>query len=115
MPKGLKRQYGQGDLHFVTFCCYHHRCYLESVHAKNLFLKILAELRGKFGFHLVGYVIMPDHVHLLVSEPKKDNLSRVMQILKQRVSRRMRGNQRCRTTAQLSLNFDDAIAADRRF
>ena len=72
-------------------------------------------MRSKFGFRLIGYVIMPDHVHLLFSEPKKDNLSRVLQVLKQRVSRRMRGKKRRGTKGQLSLNFDDTMAADRRF
>jgi REP element-mobilizing transposase RayT len=43
-----------------------------------------------FDFRLVGYVLMPEHVHLLISEPKKSNVSRVLQVLKQRVSRAMK-------------------------
>jgi putative transposase len=30
---------------------------------------------------------MPEHFHLLISEPAKENVARVMQVLKQRVSR----------------------------
>jgi hypothetical protein len=41
---------------------------------------------------------MPEHVHLLLSEPKKGTPSTVLQMLKQRVSRKMRkrttGNRR---------------------
>jgi putative transposase len=41
---------------------------------------------------------MPEHVHLLLSEPKKGTPSTLLQMLKQRVSRKMRkrttGNQR---------------------
>ena len=33
---------------------------------------------------------MPEHVHLLVSEPKKGTPSTVLQMLKQRVSRKLR-------------------------
>jgi putative transposase len=41
-----------------------------------------------------GYVVMPEHIHLLVSEPEKDDLSRVMQVLKQRVARKVLGELR---------------------
>jgi putative transposase len=37
-----------------------------------------------------GYVVMPEHFHLLIGEPEKKNVSRAMQVLKQRVSRRCR-------------------------
>ena len=33
MPKGLRRRYGQGHLHFVTFSCYRHLPLLGSVRA----------------------------------------------------------------------------------
>jgi putative transposase len=38
----------------------------------------------------VGYVVMPEHVHLLVSEPERTKLSTAMQMLKQLVSRRLK-------------------------
>ena len=115
MPKGLKRHYGQGDLHFITFCCYHRRGYLQTVGARNLFLKVLGEARSTFQFRLIGYVIMPEHVHLLISEPKKSNVSRVLQVLKQRVSRAMRGKKRGISRSQLRLKFGDSMTEDRRF
>jgi putative transposase len=105
MPKGLKRHYGQKDLHFLTFCCYHRRRYLETVRARNLFVKVLAEVRAQFNFQLVGYVVLPDHVHLLLSEPRKGTLSKVLQVLKQRVSRQIRKTRRRSSKKQLRLNF----------
>jgi hypothetical protein len=75
MPKRLQRHYGQKHLHFVTFCCYQRRRYLETVRARNLFVKVLGEVRTQFNFLLVGYVVMPDHVHLLLSEPPKGTVS----------------------------------------
>jgi putative transposase len=36
---------------------------------------------------LYGYVVMPEHVHLLVSEPERETLARAMQSLKQSVAR----------------------------
>ena len=38
---------------------------------------------------VVGYVVMPEHVHLLLSEPERGNLSLVMQALKQGFARRL--------------------------
>jgi putative transposase len=38
------------------------------------------------GFVVAAYVVMPQHVHLLVSEPKKALLSKAIQALKLSVS-----------------------------
>jgi len=107
MPKGLRRRYGQHHLHFITFSCYRRLPLLASARARHLFVKILGEVRDRHGFALVGYVVMPEHIHLLISEPPKATPSTVMQALKQRVSRRLRRNsQRRSSSAQLSLRFD---------
>jgi putative transposase len=71
MPKKLKRYYGRGELHFVTFSCYRRLALLATAFARNLFVKELDEVRHEYDFLLVGYVLMPNHVHLLISEPKK--------------------------------------------
>lgn len=115
MPRRLKRHHGHKDLHFVTFCCYHRHRHLQTARARNLFLKVLAAVRKQFGFRLVGYVLMLDHVHLLMSEPEKASVSRVLQVLKQRVSRAMRGKKRRPSTTQFRLDFGDATREDRRF
>ena len=91
MTSGLNRYYGTGDLHFITFSCYRRLPLLETVHARDIFVKELARVRTELGSRLLGYVVMPEHVHLLVSEPKVGTPSAAMQKLKQRVSRRIRG------------------------
>jgi putative transposase len=115
MPRNLKRHYGKGDLHFVTFSCFERRPLLGTARARNLFVKVMGELRERYGFKLIGYVLMPEHVHLLVSEPKKGTPSKVVQVLKQRVSRAMRGKRRRSSPAQLSLKFPNELGALRRF
>jgi len=67
-------------------------------------VKILGEVRDRYGFSLVGYVVMPEHIHLLISEPAKGTPSTVLQVLKQRVSRRLRRKARA-STRQLKLRF----------
>ena len=87
MRNPLKRYYGQGDLHFVTFSCYRRRALLGSPQARDRFVSILDEVRSRHSFQLIGYVLMPEHVHLLVSEPVKGSPSLTLQVLKQKVSR----------------------------
>ena len=90
MPGMLKRYYGKGDLHFITFCCYRRLRLLGSADARNAFVAALDEVRAKYGFALVGYVVMPEHVHLLIGESEASNPSTVVQSLKLRVSKRLR-------------------------
>jgi putative transposase len=35
----------------------------------------LERARRWYGFYVVGYVVMPEHVHLLISEPERSNLA----------------------------------------
>lgn len=107
MPKGLRRYYGKGDLHFVTFSCYRRLPLLGTERARNLFVKELARVRSKYGLQLVGYVVMLNHVHLLMSEPQKGTPSTVLQMLKQRVSRKLRSRNKRRAVNQMELPFDE--------
>ena len=109
MPKGLRRRYGLRHLHFITCSCYRRMPLLASSRAKNLFVKILGEVRDRYGFALAGYVVMPNHIHLLISEPARGTPSTVMQVLKQRVSRRLRPKPRKKVSSQqLRLPFRQA-------
>ena len=100
----LKRFYGRNDLHFVTFSCYQRRPYLGTIRARNCFVRILDQVRRRHKFALIGYVLMPEHVHLLMSEPARSNPSKVLQVLKQRVSRSLRGR-KLGSGTQLWLSF----------
>ena len=115
MPRKLKRYHGRGDLHFITFSCYERRALLRTVRVRDLFLKILEQERQRCAASVVGYVVMPEHVHLLLSEPKKGTLAKLMQVLKQRVSHAMRRRRRREVSGQLSLAFPVSPAGLRRF
>ena len=86
----LERRYGLGHLHFITCSCYRRKPLLATPRARDLFLKILADVRHRYDFALLGYVVMPEHIHLLISEPNVRDPSDVMKVLKQRVSRALR-------------------------
>jgi putative transposase len=63
MRNPLRRHYGRGDLHFVTFSCYRRRPFLGTRHARDRFVRVLNEVRSRHAFKLLGYVVMPEHVH----------------------------------------------------
>ena len=107
MPKGLRRYYGKGHLHFITFSCYRRLPLLKSARARDIFVRELAKLREELGFRLIGYVVMPEHVHLLLGEPQRGIPSRVLQKLKLRVARRLRKRRRSTPAGQMPLPFEE--------
>ena len=86
MPAGLHRTYGAQHLHFITCSCYHRKPKLRTARSRDRFLSILEQTRQRYGFVVVGYVVMPEHFHFLISEPEVGNPSTVMQVLKQRTA-----------------------------
>ena len=82
MTRGLVRYHHTGNFHFLTFSCYHRLPFLKSVAARDLFETSLERMRRRYSFVAAGYVVMPEHVHLLVSEPRIGMLSRAVQALK---------------------------------
>jgi putative transposase len=89
--KGERIRYQQtGEFHFLTFSCYRRRPYLSMVAAMELFEDALERVRLRSLFAVAGYVVMPEHVHLLVNEPRRGLLSRAVQALKLSVLMRSR-------------------------
>jgi hypothetical protein len=74
MPKGLRRIHGGGDFNFITCSCYRRLPFLGSARRRGLFLKILEEVRQRYSFIVVGFVVMPEPFHILMSEPKTGTL-----------------------------------------
>ena len=89
MPPSLRRYQQTGHLHFITFSCYRRQPKLVTWAARARFEESLEQARRCYGVGLLGYVAMPEHVHLLVSEPEKGPLSIAIQALKQSVARRL--------------------------
>jgi putative transposase len=92
VPWGLKRFQESKQSHFLTFSCYHRRPLLATAAAKRVFEAALERVRRSFGLCVFGYVVMPEHVHLLLSEPPRRTLAGALKSLKQGVSRRLIGD-----------------------
>ncbi len=86
MPDGLKRLHRSGQSHFITFSCYQRRPLLRQMSLQDDFLVALEQMRIQFAMRVYGYIVMPEHVHLLLSEPEDDQMGKAMQVLKMRVS-----------------------------
>src|ERR1017187_9169473 len=89
MWRKLKRYYGAGDLHFITCSCYRRQPWLGTARRGDLFLTVLEQVRRRYPFVVVGYVVMPEHIHLPISEPQQKTPSTVMQALKLGFARRV--------------------------
>ena len=87
MPSRLRRYQHTRDLHFITFSCYRRQSKLANPHARTVFESALEQTRAKYDLRVTGYVVMPEHVHLLMTEPHKASLATALQALKQSVSR----------------------------
>lgn len=107
MPSGLHRTYGADHLHFVTCSCYRRLPFLRSARSRDRFLSILEQTRARYRFVVVGYVVMPEHFHLLITEPARGTPSTVMQVLKQRTARALLPKRKQRNPRQRSLFGDE--------
>ena len=101
MPWSLRRLQQSRQLHFITFSCYRRQPRLSTPETRRVFEQQLEVVRRRFRACVYGYVVMPEHVHLLVSEPERGALASLIQSLKQMVSRK--------------LGFDDAHFWQRRY
>jgi REP element-mobilizing transposase RayT len=63
---------------------------LATAHRRDLFLRVLEQTRRRYQFVVVGYAVMPEHFHLLISEPENGDPSVVMKVVKQRFTRLVR-------------------------
>ena len=99
MTYRLHRYYGNRHLPFIACSSYRRQPWLGTRSRRHQFLKVLEEVRQRYGFVVVSYVVMPEHFHLLMSEPDQGTLSIVMQVLKQRFAHQVLERRRQRRSA----------------
>ena len=92
MPSHLKRYHTEGHYHSLTFSCYRRFPYLGDNRSRTVFLDTLETLRERHRFFVFGYVLMPEHVHLLLSEPRLQRLDNSLCVLKGQTSKVLKGS-----------------------
>jgi putative transposase len=115
VTKGLNRFYGDYDLHFITGSCYRRQPELGAAYRRDLFLKLLEEARRKYRFVVYGYVVMPEHFHLLISEPETGDPSIVMKVVKERFTRHINRKRKSSAAQTLLWNITRTPLWQKRF
>jgi putative transposase len=87
----LKRFQRAESLHFITFSCFHRFPLLEAAGARETVEAVLEQTRTRHQARIYAYVLMPEHVHLLINEPSSILLSQFLKAVKQMTSRKLRG------------------------
>ena len=83
------RSFAPGQLQFITASTYRRVPLFLSPKFCGEFVKVLEEVRAEFRFRLLGWVLMPEHFHLLIWPQPDESTSRVVQQLKQRTAARI--------------------------
>jgi len=92
MPHGLKRFQRAEALHFITFSCLNRLPFLDAPEPKETVEIILEQTRARHQASVYAYVLMPEHIHLLINEPPSILVAQFLKALKQIVSRKLRGD-----------------------
>ena len=74
--------------HFITSKTYRSQKIFSKGKVADLLIQTLFEVKEKLNFRLIGFVVMPDHIHLMVVPDKRNSISDVMRHIKGRFSRR---------------------------
>ena len=74
--------------HYVTAVTFKRVPVFRSEYACQLLVDSLAETRSHCAFKLIGYVVMPDHVHVILN-PLRKSISEVVRRLKSLSARRI--------------------------
>ena len=69
LPRKKVKHYDNGEPHFLTFSCFQRMPLLSKDRTREWFVDALERARNEHGFHLWAWVIMPEHVHILLWPP----------------------------------------------
>jgi len=101
--------------HFVTFSCYHRRRLLDNDAARKITLGVLNRQLLKHDARLIGFVLMPDHVHAILWFSEIGLLPSFMKVWKQQSSRAIRSNVMPRLASYAATVTDDDPFWQRRY
>jgi len=84
-----RRYFAPGQLQFITSSVYRRLKLFDCPHLRSAFVEVLREYRQEKGFLLIGWVLMPEHFHLLIRPEPAESTSGLMQELKKRTAQRI--------------------------
>lgn len=92
--KQVKHYHDPGDFHEFTFSCYRRMKLLTNDTWRTWLARSIDDAAAQVQFHLVAFVFMPEHVHLLMRPTRSDttveDISWFLAAVKQPVSRQVK-------------------------
>jgi REP-associated tyrosine transposase len=76
------RLFSPPGTYFLTFSTWHHRRLFVVENYARLFLKTLYHYRREGRYELHSFVVMPDHIHLLLTPAQDVTVERAVQLIK---------------------------------
>jgi len=90
LRRTLKRREVPGHARYLTFSCYHRLPLFQNDRIKQLFVDQLDLTRQRLSLELYAWVVMPEHVHLLVMpDTPTITISHLLRALKRPVAARV--------------------------
>lgn len=86
LRKRLKRREVIGGVRYITFSCHRRSPLLGNPSIRDVFVRALYAARARFRFELYAWVVMPEHVHLMLRPPEGLALDAILKALKQSVA-----------------------------
>jgi putative transposase len=89
--KRCKRYDEAGHAHYLTFSCFRNQAFLNGQRTRRWLIDAIVAARKKHPFDLWAWVIMPEHVHLLVFPHDRTRVSEILSAVKIPVAKRAGG------------------------
>ena len=86
--KSCRRWNDSGHAHSLTFSCFRRQPLLAGDRSRQWMLDGIEQARTEHQFHVWAYVVMPEHVHLLIWPEAEYSISAILKTMKQSVSRK---------------------------
>lgn len=84
----LKRYFEEGAVYFVTSATKKKEKIFLNIKAANFFISTLQYHKYILEYNIYGYVVMPEHFHLLIQPSESYSLSKAMNFIKGTFSRK---------------------------
>lgn len=85
----MRRWEGSGAVRFVTFSCQRRLPLLGNPAIRDVFVEALTTARSRHGFELFAWVVMPEHIHLLLRPHPDAHLDEALRSMKTSVAKRV--------------------------
>lgn len=84
----MRRREITGNIRFITFSCHQRFALLGSAPIRDVFVDSLRRSRSRYKYELFAWVVMPEHIHLLI-RPTETSLVPILRFIKLSSSQRV--------------------------